>query len=45
MRFYCSIIDKLDSFKMKTKLTIEEYLQVTDDYEQRQGQKRVSFHF
>lgn len=38
-----SKLDKLDSFRMKSKPTIEEYLQVTDDYElrNRDKQKRV----
>ena len=38
-----SKLDKLDSFKMKSKPTIEEYLQVTDDYDlrNRDKQKRV----
>ena len=35
-----SKLDKLDSFRMKTKPTIEEYLQVTDDYDLRLKDKK-----
>ena len=42
--YYYPLLDRLDNFKMKRKITMKEYLQLPDDYDTREcksGQKRV----
>jgi len=42
--YFYPLLDRLDNFKMKRKITMKEYLQLPDDYDTREcksGQKRV----